>query len=590
LKASSNIISVSPKLMNDSINSNAPTFDIGSLPSVHEHDWRDSSFIDENKTAATFTLEADVGTVEDPYSDLYRARESEGQTVEKQQHIKRQESHNSQPYQPSVQPTARTMNNGQQQRVTFEAANSATEQEVVHINAMFQPPPSTNNTGNSAQGPSDPSNYYGEQAYHSNNGYLSNNHPQMQIPQGYVPNKYSAHYDPNMPDWEGVTIAERTMADISTVTPPPDDYYNPYAPPPVAMVAAAAPGATWEELGETDAERADWRNPKYGSDEKSEPSGFSAEQSALGAKDRRLLWGLMCLVGLLVVVVAVVVPVSLNFAKNASQIQSNEATAPVGGSGVTSPSLSPSILNESASTKPGETCANPPCGEPPVQPSTVVPATDDSTDSDGPAEPATTEPAVTEPATAEPVSDGRDTDEPTPSPVAPEEDPSPSGAVPESTPDPTPEPTKEPTPEPTTQQPTESPVTDAPTPSPVDSLLTQNLNEDAKAWLLAHNTRRETYHEQYGKAYVPLVWSGALADDAQAWVEENRPGTSCSIQTQDRDDVGQTSSSYWSTSSSYTAIPEEWLAEWVEEEADLEWDENKKFTQAIWRASKVCRL
>jgi hypothetical protein len=401
--------------MNDSINSNAPTFDIGSLPSVHEHDWRDRSFIDENKTAATFTLEADVRTVEDPYSDLYRARESEGQTVEKQQHIKRQESHNSQPYQPSVQPTARTMNNGQQQRVTFEAANSATEQEVVHINAMFQPPPSTNNTGNSAQGPSDPSNYYGEQAYHSNNGYLSNNHPQMQIPQGYVPNKYSAHYDPNMPDWEGVTIAERTMADISTVTPPPDDYYNPYAPPPVAMVAAAAPGATWEELEETDAERADWRNPKYGSDEKSEPSGFSAEQSALGAKDRRLLWGLMCLVGLLVVVVAVVVPVSLNFAKNASQIQSNEATAPVGGSGVTSPSLSPSILNESASTKPGETCANPPCDEPPVQPSTVVPATDDNTDSDGPAEPATTEPN----------SDGRDTDEPTPSPVTDEPTPSP---------------------------------------------------------------------------------------------------------------------------------------------------------------------
>ena len=39
-------------------------------------------------------------------------------------------------------------------------------------------------------------------------------------------------------------------------------------------------------------------------------------------------------------------------------------------------------------------------------------------------------------------------------------------------------------------------------------------------WLVAHNTRRRSWHQRHGETYVPLVWSAGLAEDALSWATE----------------------------------------------------------------------
>ena len=39
-------------------------------------------------------------------------------------------------------------------------------------------------------------------------------------------------------------------------------------------------------------------------------------------------------------------------------------------------------------------------------------------------------------------------------------------------------------------------------------------------WLVAHNTRRRTWHQRHGETYVPLMWSAGLAEDASSWATE----------------------------------------------------------------------
>jgi hypothetical protein len=127
-------------------------------------------------------------------------------------------------------------------------------------------------------------------------------------------------------------------------------------------------------------------------------------------------------------------------------------------------------------------------------------------------------------------------------------------------------------------------------PSPAASQLSStasNVEERPKSWIEAHNTRRQYYHETvYGESFVPLVWSDSLAQQAQEWADEQNDGSACSAGTEDRADIGQTGYAYWSTDDSGFDDAEDILTWWVDEEEGLDWDENKKFTQAIWRASK----
>jgi hypothetical protein len=52
--------------------------------------------------------------------------------------------------------------------------------------------------------------------------------------------------------------------------------------------------------------------------------------------------------------------------------------------------------------------------------------------------------------------------------------------------------------------------------------------------------------------------------------------------------VGQTGYAYWTTKNDGMDSPEDVLSWWIDDEEGLDYPENKKFTQAIWRASKVC--
>ena len=51
-----------------------------------------------------------------------------------------------------------------------------------------------------------------------------------------------------------------------------------------------------------------------------------------------------------------------------------------------------------------------------------------------------------------------------------------------------------------------------------DPALTMSTRD--KEYLVAHNTRRKTWHERYDKVYVPLAWSASLAKDASNYAEK----------------------------------------------------------------------
>jgi hypothetical protein len=118
----------------------------------------------------------------------------------------------------------------------------------------------------------------------------------------YVPN--SAHYDHAMPDWEGVTIAEHTMADISTVTPAVIDYNSQNM---MAVMAHSTEGEHWDENNSKNTER-DWRIPRHNSS----GSGDDDDGSECVKRiPRKYLFGGVLLMAAILFSVAVVVPLTL---------------------------------------------------------------------------------------------------------------------------------------------------------------------------------------------------------------------------------------------------------------------------------------
>lgn len=53
---------------------------------------------------------------------------------------------------------------------------------------------------------------------------------------------------------------------------------------------------------------------------------------------------------------------------------------------------------------------------------------------------------------------------------------------------------------------------------PLSSKITDTTDRDEE-WLAAHNTRRQDWHQRYGKSYVPLTWSNALKEQSRAYAE-----------------------------------------------------------------------
>ena len=86
------------------------------------------------------------------------------------------------------------------------------------------------------------------------------------------------------------------------------------------------------------------------------------------------------------------------------------------------------------------------------------------------------------------------------------------------------------------------------------------------------------------------MWSESLASDAQSWADEVNDGSRCSSSTQSSDDFGQSVAAWWSTRINELDSPDYVLADWVDDEEGLDYPDNQKLTQAMWRATKVCLL
>ena len=67
--------------------------------------------------------------------------------------------------------------------------------------------------------------------------------------------------------------------------------------------------------------------------------------------------------------------------------------------------------------------------------------------------------------------------------------------------------------------------TSAPTPNPTPPSGTPNPTQPTSSsrrteWLDAHNTRRQSWHERYGRSFVPLRWSTALEEESKVYANK----------------------------------------------------------------------
>eukprot|EP00568_Trieres_chinensis_P015344 CAMPEP_0183327926 /NCGR_PEP_ID=MMETSP0160_2-20130417/84015_1 /TAXON_ID=2839 ORGANISM="Odontella Sinensis, Strain Grunow 1884" /NCGR_SAMPLE_ID=MMETSP0160_2 /ASSEMBLY_ACC=CAM_ASM_000250 /LENGTH=331 /DNA_ID=CAMNT_0025496071 /DNA_START=89 /DNA_END=1081 /DNA_ORIENTATION=- len=114
---------------------------------------------------------------------------------------------------------------------------------------------------------------------------------------------------------------------------------------------------------------------------------------------------------------------------------------------------------------------------------------------------------------------------------------------------------------------------------PSDTESEVSLSQRDQDWLNSHNTRRQSYHAFYDVAYVPLKWSQELASSAQAYADKLVALDDCTIEHDDGD-FGENLAANWGHDQRRTT--ENVLSRWVEEEADLPYEENGHFTQVIW--------
>jgi hypothetical protein len=109
-----------------------------------------------------------------------------------------------------------------------------------------------------------------------------------------------------------------------------------------------------------------------------------------------------------------------------------------------------------------------------------------------------------------------------------------------------------------------------------------------KAFLDAHNKRRQTFHEDYGVSYVPLKWSLGLKRQSARWarhlVKKVCSGQG-SIYHDPNNNFGENiASNKGSGSWGKKPLPENILTRFVENEVDTE--NNGHLTQVLWRPTK----
>ncbi|KAL7516321.1 hypothetical protein ACHAWX_001349 [Stephanocyclus meneghinianus] len=110
------------------------------------------------------------------------------------------------------------------------------------------------------------------------------------------------------------------------------------------------------------------------------------------------------------------------------------------------------------------------------------------------------------------------------------------------------------------------------------------MSDRDEEWLVAHNTRRESFHKAEGTEYRPLVWSNALADDAANWVDEIL--TDCSTKRESGLIEGENLSFRKVRVPRTTEGPNSILNRWVDLKMGKDYPDNQSLTQAMWRATR----
>jgi hypothetical protein len=117
-------------------------------------------------------------------------------------------------------------------------------------------------------------------------------------------------------------------------------------------------------------------------------------------------------------------------------------------------------------------------------------------------------------------------------------------------------------------------------------VLGEDYGTDDRAveWLVAHNNRRQSFHEKEGTEYKPLVWSDALEKDARNWLDEIF--VNCKTVRESGLQEGENLSFRKVGGERDTENPENILKRWVDLKLNKDYPENASMTQAMWRATR----
>jgi hypothetical protein len=142
-----------------------------------------------------------------------------------------------------------------------------------------------------------------------------------------------------------------------------------------------------------------------------------------------------------------------------------------------------------------------------------------------------------------------------------------------------------------------------------------SMSDRDMEWLVAHNTRRQSWHQRHGETYVPLMWSAKLANDALSWATEllndceiegikHEPGVEQGENlAKNRGSTGGGMGKIYPAdnvrrvlfrsffflirrSHKQPSFVIQILTRWVENEETWPYPNNAHLTQALWRASR----
>ncbi|KAL7435716.1 hypothetical protein ACHAXM_004801 [Skeletonema potamos] len=109
------------------------------------------------------------------------------------------------------------------------------------------------------------------------------------------------------------------------------------------------------------------------------------------------------------------------------------------------------------------------------------------------------------------------------------------------------------------------------------------MSETDKAFLDAHNSRRQSFHESQGVSYRPLAWSKELAAGASAWAKEK--AKICNVTETESGAFGQNIAYQRLNSPDDAHSPEKIVSWWAPTKTGGELTYSREFTAIMWRAA-----